>query len=1172
MASLIPPPATLPVGIRAWCVPDGGGREGQSHNGSLRKSARRPQRFIVLNVVRAMSGSLSPPPRDGSALPGPDFLLGGAVIGDTSDWTVQREVVFYPDDLPESELAALRQYVEERTYRRGARPRREGDPEPDLIWRHEPRVTVELLPLSEFLKLFFYIGYKERALVIAFGLAQLLSALAADWHEIKKGRNAGAWRLTFWTYPDQLTGIRRPSAGWRSSIIVKRMNPDVTFIEFSSRRGDEEGKGSRYRGEFFDLSNPLHALTGRRWAFGEALSAFTGAALGPGVEYKAVDAEVIDWCRTRLRDTVLLTKTILTLFDRLHPVSRGAGGTLSETQLYTPGGLARAYAKAINLAPPAVPKERLGACAAASFAGWARTKIRGRVPDSSVDCRRQFQTVFLLQGLQGLLFAERLRFVDDTDAVRAFVERLSHDDCFDPEFHRHLNVICWIKPAGEMLIGRWGLSTNSKGTPEHFNLALAPRYSDEPVPLCLADVIIPKVLGGRAPEIIRAARILPEGRQRLRKSRILHKLFDPDRDQLFKALVEEGERLNQGIGKFSEIAANLRPELVRGVKAIGNIGCFGMLMETREAQRASLRRESVMLLSDDEPIHRPLLHPEEPGPFACPPLAALVTAGSRLQLALVHRLAADRGGMVAACDTDGAYIVSTPNGGPVPVETRGANFYEGGTAQPVHALSAAEVAEIADRFDPLNPFDRKLLPGSPLRLKGESNGLFLATKRYSRTGPDGNFVDYKESILGVLAPPSANWIEEAWRTLDEMWDGRKLTARPWFELPAVRVLSLSSPAYAREFKALAATRPLTEFLVAIAIGHHPNEPLPRRAIVIAPFEPDPDKRSDLHWRFAESGELVPFDCPGPDGTRWRLRTMREFLSAFMQHPIPDMLAPDGSRCGPYTRGVLQPRPCRDGERWLVLKEAAVYGDDPRHAFSVPETEAIRRQAAHHEDWESTIKPALAVVNAAAVAQQIGCTKRAVRAWLAGERQPENPLQVVCAIVAAARDAGLGVPTDEHLGPVEICAELPGRAALVQLLIAVVTSLLAASVGGVRALARAMGSSEKIDLEPTLRRWIALGAGELRPIADLNWTTRRLARFSRAELRKRHRRFIVEPGPVGDRQLIWVLLQLLHGVEAAQVPTPDEMLTILPALLGTVIFVAALPGSTLTTVAEAAASA
>src|SRR5205085_5028398 len=114
-------------------------------------------------------------------------------------------------------------------------------------------------------------------------------------------------------------------------------------------------------------------------------------------------------------------------------------------------------------------------------------------------------------------------------------------------------------------------------------------------------------------------------------------------------------------------------------------------------------------------------HPEDAGPFACPPLAGLVTAGGRLLLAMVRRLVADRGGTVAACDTDGGHIVATGTGGTVAVDTRGADYHEGGPAQPVRALSLAEVEEIAARFEPLNPFDRKLFPGSPLQVKGASN-------------------------------------------------------------------------------------------------------------------------------------------------------------------------------------------------------------------------------------------------------------------------------------------------------------------------------------------------------------------------------------------------------------------------------------------------------------------
>jgi hypothetical protein len=79
--------------------------------------------------------------------------------------------------------------------------------------------------------------------------------------------------------------------------------------------------------------------------------------------------------------------------------------------------------------------------------------------------------------------------------------------------------------------------------------------------------------------------------------------------------------------------------------------------------------------------------------LAVPPRT--VTAGGQLLLAMVHRLVIDHGGMIAACDTDGAHIVSTAEGGTVYVESRSADFYRGGPAEPVHALSSAEVAEIA---------------------------------------------------------------------------------------------------------------------------------------------------------------------------------------------------------------------------------------------------------------------------------------------------------------------------------------------------------------------------------------------------------------------------------------------------------------------------------------------
>jgi hypothetical protein len=128
--------------------------------------------------------------------------------------------------------------------------------------------------------------------------------------------------------------------------------------------------------------------------------------------------------------------------------------------------------------------------------------------------------------------------------------------------------------------------------------------------------------------------------------------------------------------------------------------------------------------------------------------------------------------------------------------------------------------------------------------------------------------------------------------------------------------------------------------------------------------------------------------------------------------------------------------------------------------------------------------------------------RTVRAWVAGERQPANPLAVAQAVVDAARNASLDWSTDQHLRPEEICAELLKRAAMAQSFASVTVAMLAHGFGGIRALARAMAGQALLDLEPSVRRWRGLSEGPLRPVGDINSVTSRLGTFSCAEIRKR----------------------------------------------------------------------
>ena len=82
---------------------------------------------------------------------------------------------------------------------------------------------------------------------------------------------------------------------------------------------------------------------------------------------------------------------------------------------------------------------------------------------------------------------------------------------------------------------------------------------------------------------------------------------------------------------------------------------------------------------------------------------------------------------------------------------------------------------------------------------------------------------------------------------------------------------------------------------------------------------------------------------------------------------------------------------------------------------------------------------------------------------------------------------------------------------------------------------------------TERTHRSLARKEPRPINELNRFVVRLAKFSRAEIRKMRRRIVTEPGPAGNRQAIAGYLSLACGAEKPVILTPEETLA-LPVVL------------------------
>src|SRR5262249_12522740 len=111
-------------------------------------------------------------------------------------------------------------------------------------------------------------------------------------------------------------------------------------------------------------------------------------------------------------------------------------------------------------------------------------------------------------------------------------------------------------------------------------------------------------------------------------------------------------------------------------------------------------------------------HFERPGAFYFPILATLITGAARLMLALAEHEVTARGGSYAFMDTDSLAIVASERGGVVAGPGAAERLPDGRDA--IRALSRADVDAIVERFQRLNPYDRRIVKGSILKIEDEN--------------------------------------------------------------------------------------------------------------------------------------------------------------------------------------------------------------------------------------------------------------------------------------------------------------------------------------------------------------------------------------------------------------------------------------------------------------------
>jgi hypothetical protein len=114
-----------------------------------------------------------------------------------------------------------------------------------------------------------------------------------------------------------------------------------------------------------------------------------------------------------------------------------------------------------------------------------------------------------------------------------------------------------------------------------------------------------------------------------------------------------------------ELGEAERDRLKRSLKTFGSATSYGIRAQM-DRQESRSKVDFMCYRIDATPYPCRAQHPESPGEFGFPPLAALITGGGHLLLALLERLVTDRGGTYAMEDTDSMAVVASELGGLVP--------------------------------------------------------------------------------------------------------------------------------------------------------------------------------------------------------------------------------------------------------------------------------------------------------------------------------------------------------------------------------------------------------------------------------------------------------------------------------------------------------------------------
>jgi hypothetical protein len=795
------------------------------------------------------------------------------------------EGIFHGDNLSAREFNFLRKYTQ--------------NTKPETTATGCDRL--HLYSRSKFLEETLGMAIQAGALIVCFNASFDLSRLAVDWETAKNG----GWSLILSQWRNPETG-KLEANKFFPRIVVKALNSKAAIIHSTRApmfEPEEKGKPVKFwpAARFLDVRTLLWALFNKSYSLKRGCEDLNVLGKLYHTPTGWVDQEEVEYCRQDVRATTGLLNAVKPEFD-LHPIAPGPD------RMFSPASIAKSYLEELRISYPSEKvkdaDKAYGIFMQSYFGGRAECRIRNwEVPVCPVDFMSQYPTVNELLGNWTVLTAESVTFPDATRRVRNLLSQINLEGCFDPTLWLRFKFFALIKPNDHILPVR----SVYNGTTQ--NIGINYLTSKEPIWFAGPDIIASILLTGKVPHIEKAISVKPHGKQKGLGTTSLRGMveIDANRHSFFKHVIEQ------------RASHESNPALNYWLKILANSGSYGLFVELNPNE---CNPTELKVFSGEESFETTSDVVEEPGKWFAPHIASLITSGGRLLLAMLEKCIADAGGTFLFCDTDSAAIVSSKHRQRVAMPDG---------AKPITALSWVEVQRIVDRFQSLNPYNRKLVPGSILKIHKvnlDSNkkrrqlfGYSIAAKRYAlytKTAGDIQIVEPKAHGLGYFYPPkdsSKGWKHEVPKWIFEAWDwmihgvlGLDRRKPAWFDLPVMMKLTLSTPHHAlRNLAKGPLTRPYN-FMMLPQISRFgvPENVDPNNFTLITPFT---SERND--WMRAKCINIHDGNSPVYELTdeydfhKVLTKNFFSLLDSYQDHPEAKSLAPDGKPCEFDTRGLLQ---------------------------------------------------------------------------------------------------------------------------------------------------------------------------------------------------------------------------------------------------------------------------